>query len=284
MARVIIVDDDAASDILVESLGYFGHEARRIRSVDEALQQIDAIVSADLLVLDILMPQSTSATGRDTNSGRAPGMTVFQSVRKKNQKLPIVAFTAATDVGVVEALKRDLNTTFVPKWSSPSMQEFIGKLEKILGLDHVKAPITSFIIHGHDEVTKLAVKNYLQNTLKLPEPIVLHEKANVGRTVMEKFEHYANQSCIAFALLTPDDRVVPADASDDEKRRARQNVIFELGYFLGTLGRLSGRVILLYKGPLELPSDISGVTYIDIGKGVESAGDLIRRELENVRN
>lgn len=56
------------------------------------------------------------------------------------------------------------------------------------------------------------------------------------------------------------------------KRRARQNVIFELGFFLGVLGRESGRVILLYVNPLELPSDLSGLIYIDVTNGIESAG------------
>ena len=76
----------------------------------------------------------------------------------------------------------------------------------------------------------------------------------------------------------------PANPNEcnEEKRRARQNVILELGFFLGILGRETGRVILLHAGPLELPSDLSGVTYIDVSKGIESAGEKIRRELENV--
>ena len=68
-----------------------------------------------------------------------------------------------------------------------------------------------------------------------------------------------------------------------EKRRARQNVILELGFFLGTLGRRSGRVFLLYKGPLELPSDLGGVVYIDISKGIEAVSDQIRREIVAIR-
>jgi len=136
-----------------------------------------------------------------------------------------------------------------------------------------------FIVHGHDEVAKLDLKNYLQNVLKLPEPIVLHEQPNQGRTILEKFAMYADNATFAFILLTPDDKLAQEEPSGSKLYRARQNVIFEMGYFLALLGRTSGRVILLYKGTLDIPSDISGVVYIDISNGIESAGEKIRREL-----
>jgi len=135
-----------------------------------------------------------------------------------------------------------------------------------------------FIVHGHDEKTKFEVKNYLQNTLHLPEPIILHEQPSLGRSVIEKFEAHANKVDGAIVLLTPDDHWVK-DGTNEEIRRARQNVIFELGYFYAKFGRESGRVLLLYKGELDLPSDISGVIYINITHGVESAGEQIRKEL-----
>lgn len=56
-----------------------------------------------------------------------------------------------------------------------------------------------------------------------------------------------------------------------------------MGYFLGMLGRETGRVILLHVGPIDLPSDLSGVVYINITNGVQEAGEEIRKELENVK-
>ena len=135
----------------------------------------------------------------------------------------------------------------------------------------------TFIVHGHDDEAKLALKNYIQNTLKMDEPIILAEKASGGRTIIEKFEKYSEQCNLIFVLLTPDDQY-----SDNSKCRARQNVIFEMGYFLGKLGRKSGRVILLYKGNLELPNDISGLVYINIDNGIEAAGEEIRREIDDL--
>lgn len=148
-----------------------------------------------------------------------------------------------------------------------------------------RTPVRSkqvFIVHGHDELTKLHAKNYLQNTLHLPEPVILREQPSQGRTIIEKLEEYADRARIVFVLLTPDDPIVKPDAPEDQKKRARQNVIFEMGYFLGKLGRRNGRVLLLHKGEVELPSDVNGVVYIDISHGVEAAGETIRRELEDL--
>jgi len=151
-----------------------------------------------------------------------------------------------------------------------------GKLNmKIVRKEENK--MKTFIVHGHDGEAKLCLKNYIQNTLKLEEPVILAEKASGGLTIIEKFEKYAEDCNLVFVLLTPDDKY-----TGDGKNRARQNVIFEMGYFLGKLGRKSGRIILLYKGTLELPNDISGVIYINIDNGIEAAGEQIRRELADL--
>ncbi len=90
-------------------------------------------------------------------------------------------------------------------------------------------------------------------------PIILHEQPDQGRTIIEKFEDYA-QTSYAIALLTPDD--IGGPNADALKPRVRQNVIFEMGFFMGYLGR--GRVAALIKSDLEIPSDYSGVLYIKL--------------------
>ena len=114
-----------------------------------------------------------------------------------------------------------------------------------------------FVIHGHDEASREMVARFLKQ-LRL-EPIILHEQANQGRTIIEKFEAHAD---VAFAvvLLTPDD--VGALSGDKLKPRARQNVILELGFFLGKLGR--SKVCTLVKDDIEKPSDYDGVVYISL--------------------
>ncbi|NNJ85391.1 MAG: nucleotide-binding protein, partial [Gammaproteobacteria bacterium] len=79
-------------------------------------------------------------------------------------------------------------------------------------------------------------------------------------TIIDKFEQHAASAEFAIALLTPDDVGTLQGDEKDWKPRARQNVIFELGWFLGRLGR--GRVCALKKGDVEKPSDYQGVLYI----------------------
>jgi predicted nucleotide-binding protein len=113
------------------------------------------------------------------------------------------------------------------------------------------------ILHGHENGAKQAVARFLTQ-LDL-RPIILHEQPSLGRTIIEKFEDYS-EVVLAIALLTKDD-VVRSDGEPDQSYRARQNVVFELGYCIGKLGR--NKVIALREEGVELPSDISGVIYVD---------------------
>ncbi|MDR0946348.1 MAG: nucleotide-binding protein [Ruminococcus sp.] len=110
-----------------------------------------------------------------------------------------------------------------------------------------------FIVHGHDDTMKFAVKDVI-TSLKLT-PIILHEQPNKGRTIIEKFEQLSEDVGFAIVLLSADDEM------KDGKFRARQNVILELGYFVAKLGR--DRVVALYdtSKEVDIPSDISGVLY-----------------------
>jgi hypothetical protein len=120
-----------------------------------------------------------------------------------------------------------------------------------------------FIVHGHDGELKEATARLVTN-LGL-EPIILHEQPNQGQTIIEKFDRHAQQVGFAIVLLSADDVGGPKDASpkflgvDHTHRvgdpimkassslqpRARQNVVFELGFFFGSLGR--GRVCAVYE-------------------------------------
>src|ERR1041384_286342 len=119
-----------------------------------------------------------------------------------------------------------------------------------------------FILHGHDEAVRETVARFIER-LGL-HPIILHEQPNAGRTLIEKFERNADVS-FAVVLLTPDDIGYPKDQPELARPRARQNVIFELGYFLGRLDR--AKVCALYKGDVEILSDYQGVVYIPIDTG-----------------
>jgi predicted nucleotide-binding protein len=137
--------------------------------------------------------------------------------------------------------------------------ELIPELSKVSSTERPKIEFGSdiFIVHGHDEAAKEKVAGFIK-ALDL-NPIILHEKPNKGRTIIEKFEDYANV-CFAVVLLTPDDVGASATNRDNLQNRARQNVVFELGFFLGKLGR--ERVCALYKGEVEIFSDYNGILFV----------------------
>jgi predicted nucleotide-binding protein len=119
-----------------------------------------------------------------------------------------------------------------------------------------------FVVHGRDEGVREQVARLLER-LEL-EAIILHEKPDRGRTVIEKFEQHALRVGYAVVLLTPDDFARGPDDSSwpEEPNRARQNVILELSYFMGSLGR--SRTAALYAIGTELPSDIHGLLSIPL--------------------
>lgn len=116
-----------------------------------------------------------------------------------------------------------------------------------------------FIVHGRDNEMKLDVARVLEK-LGLT-PVILQEQPNRGRTIIEKFSEYTNVN-FAIILLSPDDKgFLAEEAPKNSKPRARQNVILELGFFLGRLGR--ERVFVLYRDTerFEPPSDYLGILF-----------------------
>lgn len=131
-----------------------------------------------------------------------------------------------------------------------------------------------FLVHGHDGAAKHEVARFVER-ITGKSPVILDEQVNRGRTLVEKFEAHATTAAYAIVLVTPDDvgRVNGTDPATDQPR-ARQNVVFELGYFFGKLGR--NRVAVLNSG-VKKPSDVDGLVYIGYPAGnwqVELAKEL----------
>ena len=121
-------------------------------------------------------------------------------------------------------------------------------------------PRKVFIVHGHDDAAREMVARFLEKIEV--EPVILHEQANRGATVIEKIETYGNVG-FAVVLLTPDDE--GAKRGDKPLPRARQNVLLELGYFIGRLGRAN--VCALMRGQVDIPSDFAGAVWTELDNG-----------------
>jgi predicted nucleotide-binding protein len=138
-----------------------------------------------------------------------------------------------------------------------------------------------FIVHGHNGELKEATAR-LVSQLNL-EPVILHERARQGRAIIENFSIHAKESSFAIVLLTADDvgSLGKVEQHAALQPRARQNVVFEMGFFFGLLGR--GKVFAVYDVGVEMPSDLDGILYVpydapsgkwrwDVAKELQAAG------------
>lgn len=127
--------------------------------------------------------------------------------------------------------------------------------------DHVTPTGPIFVVHGRDDARKYELMRLLDRTVE-PEAIVLHEQPNRGATVLEKFEQHAQAASFAVVLMTADDEGRLRGSDRPLRARGRQNVILELGVFMGLLGRK--RVVVLKDSDVEEPSDLGGLVYISL--------------------
>ena len=128
-----------------------------------------------------------------------------------------------------------------------------------------------FVVHGREEAPREAVARFLERLGF--QAIILHEQANQGRTVIEKVESHSDVG-FAVIILTPDD--TGSLKGEVPQPRARQNVLLELGYFIGKLTRK--RVCTFRVGEVEIPSDWRGVIdepYDAVGAWKQNIGERV---------
>ncbi len=164
-----------------------------------------------------------------------------------------VAYIAACKEGLLTT--RDVFEDYLCEMKEESEErlENKDKNENLQRISYLKI----FVVHGHDGELKEAVARLVEHAGLTP--IILSEQVNRGATIIEKFEKNANVPA-AICLFTADD--FGREKKEDEERvRARQNVIFETGYLMGKLGREN--IIIIADEGIEMPSDLSGVVRTD---------------------
>jgi predicted nucleotide-binding protein len=135
-----------------------------------------------------------------------------------------------------------------------------------------------FIVHGRDHSVRDEIDLFLTKELHL-STVVMEAGPYSGRTLPEKFEEMAHEAAFAILILSADDRLVD-QTNNRELTRARQNVILELGFFWGLLGRIGAVALLVASDPLmELPSDAQGLGWIPITTDLGETKRLLLREL-----
>lgn len=161
--------------------------------------------------------------------------------------------------------------------------------------EHTDTPLESsaahavFVVHGHDEEMKNVVTTYLRSINVTP--VILKELDTSHPTLFNKFEAVGREAKYAVVLISSDDfgtslieyKDAAAGGPGALEYRARQNVILELGFFLGKLGW--DNVFILEREPptvrprFDMPSDLRGV----VTRTFDANGGWKDRLLEQLR-
>lgn len=178
----------------------------------------------------------------------------FEHKLFKETRFSLSFWTLSTpDSAFIQACKEDLDTTqaIFRTYLEELKEKEIGDKGVAPNIDHCKV----FIVHGHDGELKHAVARTIEK--QGIQTVILSEQINGGKTIIEKIEAHSDVGG-AICLFTADD-IGQKKIATEGQPRARQNVVFEAGYFMGKLGR--DRVVFLADSGIELPSDLSGVVY-----------------------
>lgn len=185
-------------------------------------------------------------------------------------------FVPTDEYGLQEEFKEDLGRCRKLLEGFIEQLDIFSEPEKTIKEDIKETSMSKkiFIVHGHDTQAQSELALILSRLGF--EPIILHEQANEGMTVIEKLEKHSDVG-YAFIILTPDDVGARIDQKENLQHRARQNVVFEFGLFAGKLGRK--RVCALYKENIELPSDLHGLLYLPFQSSINEIQLDIVKEL-----
>lgn len=243
--NVMLIDDDPEfSAHVIEELLRHGN---RVAYYDSFLEAMDAIEKEtyDLFIIDLMLPPSFQSEGLDILKyvkANTPSSEVCM-ISSKNERMTRIV-DRAYQLGARRFLdKDDVN--------------FIAKL--VLIVKEIKKEMNNsiFISHGHAELLKYQLKDFVREKLG-KTALILSELPNNGLTIVEKLEAVSEKCCKAIILLTKDDEMA------DGSMRSRQNVIHEIGFFQGKYGRKN--VILLCEEGVELFTNISGIVYIQFDR------------------
>lgn len=228
--------------------------------------------SKDLIIDEVIIPYLEKRDMQFNGYFLKADNVVRIVVKKTDERIKIISDreNASNPPGFLffktkeDVVKGDSNTVDVTKEIFDEARSVLALSNKVKE-NNVQAKTVDrskvFIVHGHDEVVKLSVARFIEKLGLVP--IILHEQASKGKTIIEKIEDYSNVG-FGIVLYTPCDFGKPKN-NEDLKPRARQNVVFEHGYLMAKIGR--NNVCALVKEDVEKPNDVSGIVYVNYDSG-----------------
>lgn len=272
MPKILIVDDDFyyssnLRDYLSRNFTYHVDIANDIKS---AINLINEFIY-DIIILDIMMPLNDSSVYTTGNTdGYWTGVFLFKHVKTrlyKNNTLTI--FITNHEDYIIENFI-EANASECADGLTYAVAKKSSHLFKIVA-KHIKLYLYNkpniLIVHGHEYKTRDMLEAFLMDSFNDPHIVIMEKEGIKGETLIEKFEKLVLMSDIALVLLS----------SDNKRNNPRTNVVFELGFLLGSYGRLKNKIIILKNGSVTLPSDIHGLEYFDISNGIDD--EVVRKGL-----
>jgi hypothetical protein len=267
---LLIEDDPPLGNALATELSAAGFQVLWAQTVQQALDFAFKYSTLRFIYLDLGIVNYAPFTELEVGpNGRFAGLRLLEEFQELLPKAKIYVKSASPYPELIDRARSFKSVIAGVKGAG--VVDIERKAKAVYSDEGLRPEI--LVVHGHDTLTLQALQQFIEYQLKLGKPKILRELPDNGRGIMEKFEDYARQADLVFAVMTDDD-------VSEGNRRARQNVIFEIGYFMGAFGRKSRRLIILKKGDMEIPSDMNGLIFIDITKGFVVAD--FRRELEGV--
>jgi len=280
--ELLWIDDEYLPPRIIDDLKDKGININHYTSVRQFIHDYNQMILANkssnyldnkIILMDVVL-RDDSGTLSGTRDGEQTGIALTREIIKKYPHQKIIGCSSWSDSKTKNWFWEHCYG-FLTKESEHLSNDIIKRLQEILLKKRLPK---TFIVHGWDLELRNDLRNHLVNDLHFPEPIILDKTSSVGKTIIEKIEEATIGVDLVFVLCTPDDTVIMPDGNT--YKQARPNVLIELGYFYGRLGRLSGKIIVIIKDKLNIPSDISGVTYIPINNNISEAYSTIKTELK----
>lgn len=263
MIKVLIVEDDQDfAEKCAEILLRKRFQIFYCKSQEEA-KSLLIDTYTDIALIDLMLPPTY----------RTEGLELLHFVIDKYPKtIPLLMTTK--DRGTTELVSEAMKVGaryFFDKNSDLFEEKLTLRIKEVL----MERTNNIFISHGHNELLKLKLKDFIVTRLKRT-PVILSEQPSKGLTIVEKLENVSEQCSFAIVLMTKDDE------QKDGGVRARQNVIHEIGFFQGKYGRRN--VVLLAERGVEFFSNISGIVRIEFdAANFETVFEPLRIEIEESR-
>jgi predicted nucleotide-binding protein len=103
-----------------------------------------------------------------------------------------------------------------------------------------------------------------------------------SEATIESLEKLLPQCDFAILILTADDKI---RIREKRKVAPRDNVVFELGLFMGAIGRSRTFMLVEKRDELRLPPDLLGVTYLSLHmNNAKTIRESIGKAASSIRN